>query len=72
MILPSAKNPFSARGRAIASFEEAIDRSSVAASRISSDSLQEGRIGIAIRREANGPLVRADSSPRSRPHHCCG
>src|SRR5829696_3401526 len=42
--------------------------SSVAASRISSDSLQEGRIGIAIRRKANGPLVRTNGSPRSRPH----
>ena len=45
-----------------------LDPSSVAASRISSDSLQEGRIGIAIRREANGPLVRTNGSPRSRPN----
>ena len=47
---------------------EKARQGSVAASRISSDSLQEGRIGIAIRREANGPLVRTDGSPRSRPH----
>ena len=39
----------------------------MAASRISSDNLQEGRIGIAIRREADRPLVRSDGSPRSRP-----
>jgi hypothetical protein len=55
----------SARGRAIASFEEAIDRSSVAASRMSSDSVQEGRIGIAIRREANRPPAWFPAPPRS-------
>ena len=70
MILPSVKNVLRKRA-GYCVIRRSNDRSSVAASRMSSDSLQEGRIGIAIRREANGPLVRTNGSPRSQGFTSC-
>ncbi len=50
------------RRRAFASFEEAI------APKLPFRFFTDQLGGIAIRRKANGPLVRTEGSPRSRPH----